>query len=287
MNWTEYSTLIVIVILLHVGVFLYLRKKPRKSILGKHVLVTGGSSGIGLWVAINAAKLGAHVTLVARNISILGERESSALYSYILTRFSFTEKAQRIVIAHRLHESQKINIKAIDLSSDYDNISSLLSETEVISGDIYMLVNCAGLAICGTVEDTSAKDARFLMDVNYFGTFYPTKYVLPKMKRNGNGIIVITASQAAMLGIYGYGAYGASKFALRGLAECVAMETRHRGITVTLALPADTDTPGLKTENLTKPLITQIISGSGGLAKPEHVAKQLLDDALVRERVFF
>lgn len=77
MNWTEYSTLIVIVILLHLAVFLYLRKKPRKSILGKHVLVTGGSSGIGLWVAIHAAKLGAHVTIVARNITLLGKTQFS------------------------------------------------------------------------------------------------------------------------------------------------------------------------------------------------------------------
>lgn len=83
MNWTEYSTLIVIVILLHVGVFLYLRKKPRKSITGKHVLVTGGSSGIGLWVAIYAAKLGAHVTIVARNISLLGKDEFFELFPYI------------------------------------------------------------------------------------------------------------------------------------------------------------------------------------------------------------
>jgi 3-dehydrosphinganine reductase len=82
------------------------------------------------------------------------------------------------------------------------------------------------------------------MDVNYFGTFYPTRYVLPKMKAAGDGIIVITASQGALMGIYGYGAYAASKFALRGLAETIAMESKSKGVSVTLALPTDTDTPG-------------------------------------------
>lgn len=60
------------------------------------------------------------------------------------------------------------------------------------------------------------------------------------MKANKDGIIVLTASQAGLLGIYGLGAYSASKFALRGLAEALSMETKHLGINVTLALPADT-----------------------------------------------
>lgn len=103
-----------------------------------------------------------------------------------------------------------------------------------------MLVNCAGMAICGTIEDTKPEDAKFLIDLNYLGTFYPIQYVLPKMKANKDGIIVLTASQAGLLGIYGLGAYSASKFALRGLAEALSMETKHLGINVTLALPADT-----------------------------------------------
>lgn len=103
-----------------------------------------------------------------------------------------------------------------------------------------MLVNCAGMAICGTIEDTKPEDAKFLMDLNYFGTFYPTHYVLPKMKARKDGIIVVTGSQASLLGVFGLGAYSAAKFALRGLAEAIYMETKHLGITVTLALPADT-----------------------------------------------
>lgn len=141
--------------------------------------------------------------------------------------------------------------------------------------------NCAGFATCGTIEDISIKDAQQMMNINYWGTYYPTKFILPKMKNSGEGIIVITASQAALLGIYGYGPYAASKFALRGLAETISMESSHCGVSVTLALPADTDTPGLANENKSKPTATKEISGSGGLFTPEQVAKQILNDALV------
>lgn len=144
-----------------------------------------------------------------------------------------------------------------------------------------MLVNCAGQAICGTIEDMSMKDSEFMMDLNFFGTFKTIKYVLPKMKAAGDGIIVLTSSQGGLLGLYGYGAYAAAKFALRGFAETLAMETSNKGIYVTLSLPADTDTPGFEIENKSKPEITKILSEAGGLAKPEDVAKQVLYDALV------
>lgn len=76
-----------------------------------------------------------------------------------------------------------------------------------------------------------------MMDLNYFGTYYPTRYCLENMKkRKMRGTIVITASQAALLGIYGYGAYSAAKFALRGLAETIAMESSHCGISVGISL---------------------------------------------------
>lgn len=131
-------------------------------------------------------------------------------------------------------------------------------EEEILPGvnvPIYMLVNCAGMAICGncfsyptvmvlvsilvhlgTIEETSIEDAHKMMELNYFGTYYPTRHCLTKMKKSKQGIIVITASQAALMGIYGYGAYGAAKFALRGLAETIAMETSHLGISVSINL---------------------------------------------------
>ncbi|XP_053695444.1 3-ketodihydrosphingosine reductase [Sabethes cyaneus] len=235
--------------------------KRRSQIYGKHVLVTGGSSGIGLWVAVECARLGADVTIVARNVEQL-------------------EKAKQQLDSCKLVPEQKINFRSIDLTKSYEIVEQGLQEIELAVQPIYMLINCAGMAVCGTIEDTTLEQAKQMMDINYFATFSPTRFVLPKMKRAKEGIIVITASQAALVGLYGYGAYGASKFALRGLAETIAMEAKHCGVSVTLALPADTDTPGLARENESKPLETKIISGSGGLAKPEDVGRKIVHDAL-------
>lgn len=175
---------------------------------------------------------------------------------------------------------QKIEYRSLDLTKGPDVIDKVLEDVEKETGEIYMLVNCAGTAICGTIEDVKPEDARFMMDLNYFGTFYPIQYVLPKMKARKDGIIVLTSSQAGLLGIYGYGPYSATKFALRGLAETIYMETKHLGVNVTLALPADTDTPGFANEEKSKPIETKLISGSGGLAKPEDVARRILIDSL-------
>lgn len=181
----------------------------------------------------------------------------------------------------RQRPEQKFQYRCLDLSSNYDDVAKCLTDIEEEFGEIFMLINCAGLAICGVFEDVSVSDARKLMEINYWGTYNCTRYVLPKMKKNREGIIVVTASQAALFGIFGYGPYAASKYALRGMAETIAMESRHLGISVTMALPADTNTPGFENEEKTKPQETKIISGGGGLAEPHDVAKKILNDALV------
>ncbi|XP_055695623.1 3-ketodihydrosphingosine reductase [Lutzomyia longipalpis] len=254
--------LIILVVVLHVVVLGFVLRKRPKSIAGKHVVVTGGSSGIGLWTAIHCFKRGANVTIVARNMQILA-------------------KAKEVIEKSRVNDEQKIHIKSLDLANSYEVVEAGMKEIEdEMKLPIYMLVNCAGLAVCGLVEEVSVQDAKFMMDVNYYGTYYPTRYVLPKMKAAGQGIIVITSSQAALLGIYGYGPYAATKFALRGLAETIHMEASQAGVDVTLALPCDTDTPGFEREEKTKPQETKLISSSGGLVQPSVVAERLVDDAL-------
>lgn len=260
---TEILLYVSSAVIIHILVFYFVMvtKKRGRNIKDKHVVVTGGSSGIGLWIAVTCAKQGAHVTLVARNVQLL-------------------EKALKVVEQHRQDASQRLSFKSIDLTKSYDEVAKSLEEVEEQNGPIYMLVNCAGMAICGVFEEITPEDAQFLMDVNYKTAYNCTRYVLPKMKHARDGIIVITGSQASLLGIYGYGPYAAAKFALRGMAETIAMEASHLGVSVTLALPADTDTPGFENEEKTKPEETKIISGSGGLHKPEEVAKKIVSDAL-------
>lgn len=236
-------------------------KTGKKSVEGKHVVITGGSSGIGKSVAVLAAQKGAHVTILARNIDKLTE-------------------AQEEIKKHCVKEEQIISKVSVDVAN-YEDVENNLSELEEIVGPIYMLVNCAGLAICGQVEDFSEQDIKTLIEVNFLGTLYPVKAIIPKFKQRKEGVIVLTGSQLSLMGMYGYSIYSSSKFALRGLAESLVMEIKHYNISVTLALPPDTDTPGFENENKTKPEETQILSTTGGLYNPEDVARKLMDDALV------
>lgn len=244
----------------------HLLKKRSKSVKQKHVVITGGSSGIGKSLAILFAKKGAHVTILARN----------------------KEKLQ-----NALNEIKKAAIdiqqKITSISVDVSDYGALKKEFEVIEnsvGPIFGLINCAGIAICGKVEEFTLEEIRTMIDVNYLGTLYPIQLVVPKMKQQQEGFVVITASQVALMGMFGYSVYSSCKFALRGLAESLEMELRPYGVSVTLALPPDTDTPGFEIENQRKPEETKLLSESGGLFQPEQVANKILSDALVRQQYF-
>ncbi|KPJ19811.1 3-ketodihydrosphingosine reductase [Papilio machaon] len=237
------------------------KKVVYKNLQFKHVVITGGSSGIGKAVAEEAAKLGAHVTIIGRDIAKL-------------------ESAVKDISVCKSNDEQKIQYAALDITSDYSSIEKCLSSLEVDIGPIFMLINCAGMCICGQFESMKVEDIKQMIDLNYFGTAYPTRYVLKGMKKRNEGIIVFVSSEAALLGIYGYSAYSAAKWAVRGLAESVLMELVGTDVRLMLAFPPDTDTPGFKQEELTKPKETKLISGSGGLQSPESVGKKMLLDAM-------
>ncbi|XP_076376913.1 3-ketodihydrosphingosine reductase isoform X2 [Megalopta genalis] len=226
------------------------------------LLVTGGSSGIGKCVAITAAKHGAHVTIIARDVQKLEAARNE------------------IIHACKNKDTQKIEYLSLDVGQDYEAVEKALSDLERTMGPIYMLVNCAGTAICGKIEDTRATDLKKMIDLNFLGSYYCTKAVVQRMKATQEGIIVLTSSQAALLGIFGYSAYCSTKFALRGLAESISMELTPYNVSVTLCLPPDTDTPGFAVEELTKPLETKLISETSSLVSPEVVANKLFKDAL-------
>lgn len=259
--WTAIVYILVLFLIVRVTKRLLFRSKlqPLES---KHVVVTGGSSGIGKCVAIEAVSRGAHVTLIARDVKKL-ESAVAEVAKYCLH-----------------HEKQKVQFISLDVSENYEDIEKALLDAEEENGPISMLVNCAGMAICGRLEDTAVEDIKRLLNLNFLGTLYPTKAVISRMKGRGEGRIVIVASQAALLGIYGYTAYSSTKFALRGLAESLHMEAKPYNISVTLSFPPDTDTPGFATEEKSKPMETRLISQSAGLVSPEVVAKQIIMDAL-------
>lgn len=110
-----------------------------------------------------------------------------------------------------------------------------------------------------------------MLNTNLLGSILLTRNVVAGMKSRKCGTIVFVASQAAQAGLYGYTAYSASKFGLRGLAEALHMEVKPFGINVCVAYPPDTNTEAYARENKMKPEATRLMSESG-LIEPNEVA---------------
>jgi len=91
------------------------------------------------------------------------------------------------------------------------------------------------------------------MALNYFGALRCARAALPGMVRRRSGSVVFVASAAAVCGFAGFASYAPSKWALRGLADCLRNELLGSGVSVHVAYPPDTDTPGYARENTTKP----------------------------------
>lgn len=253
--------ILLITLALLIVVFKFCFKKVSRSVENKHFVITGGSSGIGKSLAVLLVKRGASVTIMARNVDKLKTAEMEIKEACV-------------------SGNQKVTSVSVDVSN-YTELEQAINRVENSVGPIFGLINCAGMAICGKVEDYSLEDIQTLVNVNFLGTLYPIKIVVPKMKERKEGIIVITASQVALMGLFGYSVYSSCKFALRGLAESIDMELRPYNINVTLALPPDTDTPGFENENKTKPLETKLIAESARLFQPDEVANKILKDTLV------
>ena len=114
------------------------------------------------------------------------------------------------------------------------------------------------------------------MAVNYFGTLYSIKAVLPSMLERQRGHLVLVSSGVGLIGIFGYTPYSPSKFALRGLAESLRGELKPAGIHLSIVYPPDTDTPQLQQENRTKPPETKQIAATAEMWSAEGVASEIL-----------
>jgi len=225
-------------------------------------MITGGSSGIGKEIGVEAVKQGANVSLLARNKAKLVEAK---------------EYIEKFV---RDSSKQKVKIISVDVSRDCLEVERAVKEAESDLGPVDMLVNSAGISYPGQLEEIPIEQLKSMMDVNYFGTVYTTRAVLPQMKARRSGHIVFLSSQAGQAGIFGYTGYSATKFALRGMAEALQQEVKPFNIRVCVAFPPDTDTPGLQEELKNKPLETRLISETSGLLQANDVARIILDDSI-------
>jgi len=220
---------------------------------GKVALVTGGSSGIGKAIACGLAERGMHVWLVAQRSELLNE-------------------ARKEVETRRVDQNQKIGIVSADVSQ-WDQVRTAVKQVTDSSGPPDLLVNSAGVTHPGYVEKLDLNIFSWMMEVNYFGTVYMTKEMLPAMIKRGSGYILNISSGAGYVGVFGYSAYAASKYAVRGFSDVLRQEMKLYGIGVSTMYPSDTDTPQLAYENRFKPPETKALGNFGGSMSAEDVAK--------------
>ncbi len=114
------------------------------------------------------------------------------------------------------------------------------------------------------------------MDVNYFGTVHVIKSLIEDMIQRGSGTIVNISSQAGFAGVFGYSAYGPSKYAVRGLTDVLRSEMKPLGIDCHIVFPPDTDTPQLEFEKELKPPETKAIASASSVMSAEKVAESIL-----------
>jgi len=102
------------------------------------------------------------------------------------------------------------------------------------------------------------------------------KCLIDDMIKRGSGTIVNISSQAGFAGVFGYSAYGPSKYAVRGLTDVLRSEMKPLGITCHIVFPPDTETPQLEFEKELKPPETKAIAGASSILSAEKVAESIL-----------
>jgi len=216
----------------------------------KVIVITGASSGIGKASAIQFAKKGANIVLVARRKTKLEELEKE------LAKFN----TETLVCACDV--SDKLQVKNM--------AKTVLEKFQKID----ILVNNAGFAILGSVDDLSIEDIEAQMATNYFGMVYCTKEFLPKMKEQNKGHIVNVASVAGSFGLPGIAPYCASKFAMLGFSEGLKHELSDTDIGVTVVSPIM-----VRTDFFDHPSFKNLPKYSPTSMDTETVAKAILRSA--------
>jgi NAD(P)-dependent dehydrogenase (short-subunit alcohol dehydrogenase family) len=171
----------------------------------KVVLVTGASSGLG--------------RAMAEHLSAVG---------YIV--FGTSRK--------RAGSTGAVRMLALDVTDDV-SVQQTIGQVIAETGRIDVLVNNAGIGLCGAVEDTSVDEARWQFETNFFGTVRVTRAVLPHMRQNGKGRVITVSSLAGMAALPFQPYYSAAKFALEGWNEALRLELAGSVIDCTTINPGD------------------------------------------------
>jgi NAD(P)-dependent dehydrogenase (short-subunit alcohol dehydrogenase family) len=186
----------------------------------KIAVITGASSGIGLLTAVELARSGYGVIASMRDLARRDKLEQAASAAGV---------------------RPYLDIRRLDVT-DFDLIPRFIEAVVRDRGRIDLLVNNAGFALAGFAEDLEMGEIRGQFETNFFAPVALTKEVIPIMRRQGSGHIIMVSSISGMHGALAIGTYSASKHALEGWTESLRLELNVLGIKVALVEPGSYQT---------------------------------------------
>lgn len=219
----------------------------------KVTIITGASSGIGSALAFEMARRGAHLSLAARSV----------------------EKLESLKKELELQYSAKVIVQQTDVSKEED-CKALIEKTVQTFSQIDILINNAGISMRALFKDVDLEVLKTLMDVNFWGTVFCTKYALPYIIESKGNITGVT-SLAGFHGLPGRSGYSASKFAMQGFLETIRIENLKNGVHVLIAAP------GFTSSNVRKAALTE--DGTPQGASPRDESKMMSSEKVAKSIV--
>ncbi|KAG3040782.1 hypothetical protein PC119_g1199 [Phytophthora cactorum] len=240
-------------------------RAPGFHVDGKHVFITGGSSGIGLATAKKYAQAGAKVSIIARDAKKL-------------------EGAKQEIEAVRKHADAAVFTQSCDVV-DFEAVKKAVEAANAFHKRATDHVVCsAGIVEPGYFMEQDVAGFRHSMDINYFGCLHVVHAALPAMIRqheaeggSDGGQITLVGSAFSLMACIGSAQYSSSKYAVRGLAESLRNELKLYDIRVSAFYPGNVDTPMLEHELALTPPETKTIEGVSAPLSPEAAAQTLVN----------
>ncbi|KGX90176.1 3-ketoacyl-ACP reductase [Pontibacillus marinus] len=226
-----------------------------QDIRGKVAYITGAGSGIGRSTALEFAKEGVHVGLIARTESKLKE---------------VAEQAKALGV--------NASYEAVDIS-DMEKVNQAVANLQQNLGSADILINNAGIGLHGSFLEVEPEDWKHTFEVNVYGTYHVTRAVLPQMIEKDQGDIINISSSNGLKGTAGSTSYSASKFAIQGMTEALMQEVRRNNIRVFTLNPSLVATElafGEKLDEQNKEKFMQ----------PEDMAEYMVSQLKLHPRIF-
>lgn len=215
---------------------------------GGHVIITGGSSGIGLAFGREFVRRGERVSIIARD----GARAAAVA------------------------DEEGFGWAAADVGSSTQLESAIADVERIVVAPVTTLVCSAGIVRPTLIAGMDGGDVRDQLLTNYLGSFAAAHAVLPGMLERGSGTIIFISSTASLVTVPGYVGYGPTKAAVNHLARALRAELRGTAIRIVVVYPPDTRTPGFEEEVQARPPETALVAGSIKPIDPDDLVQRAL-----------